>query len=139
MEMTTKRIGTMIARRPKSKKGQALDVVASVAKTWSEWQLGKRATKQAAALKGGKRSGLMAAMTGTPAKITGVVTLVGGAGALIARRLKGSGDQHGYAPPESHEPMPAPPAGVSPTTAAITHNETPPPSLSTAAQDDSES
>ena len=32
-----------LRRRPKRKRDQALDVVASAAKTWSEWHLAKRA------------------------------------------------------------------------------------------------
>ena len=53
-----------LGRRPKPKKDQAVDAVASMAKTWSEWHLAKRASKgvakgakKAAALKGGKPSG----------------------------------------------------------------------------------
>jgi hypothetical protein len=133
-----------LGRRPKRKQDQALDVVASAAKTWSEWQLAKRAgkgvrkgAKKAAEIKGGKPSGLKAMVTGTPARLTGALALVGGLGAVIARKLKGGGGDDAYTPPAPHEPAAAPPAASAPpapnpTAAAIVHNAAPPPSLQAA-------
>jgi hypothetical protein len=140
MDITTRRIGMQLGRRPKRKQDQALDVVASAAKTWSEWQLGKRAgkgvrkaTKKAAQLKTSKPSGLKGAATGTPAKITGLVALVGGLGAIVARKLKGGSDAaEPYAPPPINDTAPGPPEGVNPTAAAITHNAPPPAPLAAA-------
>ena len=45
--------------RQNKKRDQALDAVASVAKTWSEWRLGERATKTVA--KGTKKASKSAA------------------------------------------------------------------------------
>jgi hypothetical protein len=140
MAMINRRLDMKLGRRPKRKQDQALDVVASAAKTWSEWQLAKRAgkgvrkgAKKAAALKSGKPSGLKGAVTGTPGKITGVVALVGGLGAMVARKLKDGGDaEPSYSPPAPHEPAAAPPPAPSPTAAAIVHDAPPPPSLSAA-------
>jgi outer membrane biosynthesis protein TonB len=126
-----------LGRRPKRKQDQALDLVASVAKTWSEWQLAKRASRglkkgagKAAELKGGKPSGLKAAVTGTPAKITGAVAVVGGLGAVALRKLKGGGDAPAYVPPAPHEPAaapPPPPPPPPPAPGAAAHKPAPPP------------
>lgn len=129
-----------LGRRPTRKKDQALDVVASAAQTWSKWHLGKRAgegvakgAKKAAALKSGKPSMLKRIVTGTPAKLAGGVALVGGLGAMVARKLKGGGDaEPAYTPPAPHEPAAAPPPPPNPTAAAIVHDAPPPPSLSAA-------
>jgi hypothetical protein len=151
MQMTTRRTGMKLGKRPKRKQDQALDVVASAAKTWSEWQLAKRAgkgvrkgAKKAAELRGGKSSGLKGAITGTPARITGALALVGGLGAVLARKLRGGGGD-AYAPPAPHEPAAAPPApppqavaAPSPTASAIAHNATPPPSLQAAPEPDAD-
>lgn len=128
-----------MGRRPPRKKDQALDVVASAAQTWSKWHLGKRAgegvakgAKKAAALKPGKPSPLKRLVTGTPARIAGAVALVGGLGAVLARKLKRGGDEPSYTPPAPHEPAAPPPPPPNPTAAAITHDAPPPPSLSAA-------
>jgi hypothetical protein len=132
-----------LGRRPTGKKDQALDVVASAAHTWSKWHLGKRAgkgvakgAKKAAALKpGGKPSLLQRVVTGTPAKIAGGVAVLGGLGAMLARKLKGGDSEPAYTPPAPHEPAaapPPPPPPPTPTAAAIAHDAPPPPSLSAA-------
>src|ERR1700704_1283777 len=97
-----------LGRRPKPKKDQALDAFASVAKTWSEWHLAKRASKgvakgakKAAELRGGKSSGVQGAPTGTPAKIAGGVAVIAGIGAAVARKLKG-GAAPDFTAPEPH-------------------------------------
>jgi len=69
--------------RQKSKREQTLDAFASVAKTWSEWHLGKKVSttaakgaKQAAKVKGSGKA--------TKLKIAGAVAVVGAAGAAGA-------------------------------------------------------
>ncbi|MEA2150315.1 MAG: hypothetical protein QOD69_2145 [Solirubrobacteraceae bacterium] len=126
-----------LGRRPKRKQDQALDLAASVAKTWSEWQLAKRASRglkkgagKAAELKGGRSSGLKSAVTGTPAKITGAVAVAGGLGAVVLRKLKGGGDAPAYVPPAPHEPAaapPPPPPPPPPAPGAAAHRPPPPP------------
>jgi hypothetical protein len=143
MQVTPRRIGMKLGRRPKRKQDQALDVVASAAKTWSEWQLAKRAgkgvrkgAKKAAALKTSKPSGVKGAVAGKPGRIAGLVALVGGLGAVVARKLKGGVTAAPpYSPPDPNEPAAAPPSAVatpSPTASAIVHNAPPPPSLQAA-------
>ena len=89
-------------KRSKSKKAKAADVLGSVAKLWSELQIAKRAskgvkegTKKAASAKdaAGSRAGT------TPAKAVGAIALLGGAGALIAKKLKGGEPETAYVPP----------------------------------------
>jgi hypothetical protein len=111
--------------RQKSKRDQALDAVASIAKTWSEWRLGdkvskttsqasKKASKQAA--KAAKKAKKQAAKTSVPAvaktkpvKIAGVVALVGGIGAVVAKKLSGGKAEPLYTPPGPAPDMAAPP------------------------------
>jgi hypothetical protein len=153
MEMTTRRLGMKLGKQPppKRKHSQALDLVASMAKTWSEWHLAKRATesvragaKKAADLRPGKPSGLKRAVTGTPAKITGAVAVVGGLGAIAKHKLRSGGDAESYTPPAPHEPAAAPPpppqptATPSPTASAIVHDAVPPPTLQAAPPPDAE-
>jgi hypothetical protein len=110
--------------RQNKKRNQALDAVASVAKTWSEWRLGERAaqsvatgTKKAskAAAKARKRagksdSGLKAALKSTPVKIAGAAAVVGGVGAAVAKKLKGGSTAEPlYTPPPAPAPMKPPP------------------------------
>jgi hypothetical protein len=105
--------------RQNKKRNQALDAFASVAKTWSEWRLGERASQTVA--KGTKRasrsaakarksamkaagkpdsSGVKGTMKGTPLKVAGALALVGGVGAAVAKKLKGgSGAEPLYTPP----------------------------------------
>lgn len=95
-------------KRSKPKKAQAADVLAGVAKLWSELQLAKRASK--GVKKGSKKassakSAVDSKARTTPAKVAGGVVLLGGAGALIARKLKG-GDPE----PLPYEPPPTPAA-----------------------------
>lgn len=109
-----------LSRRPKPKKNQAMDALASVAKTWSEWHLAERAgkgvakgAKKAKELRGGKPSGIKRAVTGTPAKIAGGAAVLAGIGAAVARKLKGGSDTDPGAP-GPHEPAPAPPPAAPP-------------------------
>lgn len=89
--------------RQKSKRDQTLDAIASVAKTWSEWRLGKRATTTVA--KGAKKaSKLKDSGNATRLKIAGAVALVGGIGAAVAKKVMG----RGQAEPLGDPPGPAP-------------------------------
>jgi len=114
--------------RQHKKRNQALDAFASVAKTWSEWRLGERASQTVA--KGSKKasksaakarknamkaagksdSGVKGVVKGTPLKIAGAVALVGGVGAAVAKKLKGGGGAEPlYTPPAPPAPMPTAP------------------------------
>ena len=118
--------------RQNKKRDQALDAVASLAKTWSEWRLGEKAVKSVAvgrkkAKKAAKQarktakqarktakktdvSSMTSAIKGTPLKIAGAVALVGGIGAAIAKKLKGGGHAEPlYTPPPAPAPMPPAP------------------------------
>ncbi len=115
--------------RQNKKRDQALDAVASLAKTWSEWRLGDKAVKSVAvgrkkAKKAAKRasktakharrtarktdvSSVTSAVKGTPLKIAGAVALVGGVGAAVVKKLKGGGHAEPlYTPPPAPAPMP---------------------------------
>jgi hypothetical protein len=116
------------------KRNQALDAVASVAKTWSEWRLGERVSKTVSmrtkSKKGSgraKSSPVAKAVTGTPLKIAGLVAFVGGLGAAIAKKLKGSGPAEPvYTPPPPPPPPPvlseppSPPAPAAPPEPLVT-------------------
>ncbi|MEY2515586.1 MAG: hypothetical protein QOJ89_2944 [bacterium] len=107
-----------LRKRQKRKTAQALDAAAGITKIWSEWQIGKRATKGAA--KGAakvKKSGLKDKLTSKPARFAGLAALVGGAGAAVAKKLKGGGREPIYTPPAGGEPV-APPDVSPPLTIA---------------------
>lgn len=148
---------------PKRKHSQAMDLVASMAKTWSEWHLAKRAgegvrrgARKAADLRPGRPSGLKRAVTGKRAKLAGAVAVVGGLGAVARRKMRGDGGVESYTPPAPHEPSAAPPpppppppsgppppppqptAAPSPTASAIVHDAAPPPTLQAAPPPDAE-
>src|SRR5918997_5461450 len=103
--------------RQKSNRDQTLDAVASVAKTWSEWRLGEKVAKTAtkAAKKTGKTSKKakqagVSASKRTPVKIAGVVALLGGIGAAVAKKLSGGKAEPLYTPPGPAPDMAPPPA-----------------------------
>lgn len=98
-----------LRRRPKPKKAQALDVVASAVKGVSEMHLAKR-TGQTVAEGATKAKRLKGIVKSTPARILGAVALVGGAGAVIAKKLKGGDPEPIYTPPAPAEPMAVAPA-----------------------------
>lgn len=99
-----------LRRRQKRTKDQALDAVASVTRTWSDWQLSKRAGKGVAKAKKLRPPSKVKAVSGSKwFRIGGVVAVVGGAGAAIAAKLKGSGAEPVYTPPAPSEPVAAPP------------------------------
>lgn len=125
--------------RQDKKRNQALDAFASVAKTWSEWRLGERATKSVAkgtkkasksAAKARKRAAKAAkksdastaakAVRGRPLRIAGLVALVGGVGAAIAKKLKGAGTAEPlHTPPTSTHTV----GGVQATESAVAASE----------------
>lgn len=112
--------------RQKSKRDQALDAAASVAKTWSEWRLGEKVSKTAtkasgkaaksaskASAKAKKKASKPAAFRRKPVKIAGVIALVGAAGAAIAKKLSGGKAEPLYTPPGPPADMvPPPPSPV---------------------------
>lgn len=101
--------------RRKSKKEQTLDALASVAKTWSEWQLGKRAAKTVTS-GARKASTVRHASSGTWLKVVGGVALVGGVGAGVARKVKGGGGAEPiYTPPVAVPPTDEPVSPVTPS------------------------
>ncbi len=74
----------MNLRKRKRKTAQALDAVAGVTKIWSEWQIGKRATKGVAKVKKvKKKSALRRTLGSKPVRFAGVAAALGGAGAAI--------------------------------------------------------
>jgi hypothetical protein len=128
--------------RQKSKRDQALDAVASIAKTWSEWRLGekvsttaskasKKASKGAgkASKKAKKQAGkgsAAGAAKRTRVKIVGVVAL-GGIGAAVAKKLAGGKAEPLYTPTGSAPDTPPPPSPV-----AVEHAQDAPSSEPTA-------
>ncbi len=104
--------------RQRSKRDQALDAVASIAKTWSEWRLGEKVSKTAskatrkAAKKASKGQGSRPdGGKRKPVKIVAAVALVGGIGAAAAKKLTGGKAEPLYTPP-GPGPDIAPPSDV---------------------------
>jgi hypothetical protein len=94
--------------RQKNKREQALDAVASVAKTWSEWHLGKRATTTVA--KGAKKAAKVKdSGKATRLKIAGGVALVSGIGAAFAKKFMGGSQAEPLGEPPGPAPDMAPP------------------------------
>jgi hypothetical protein len=108
-----------LRRRPKRKAEQALDALAGATKIWSELQIGKRAGKGVAKA---QRIRLPSILKGKSAKAIGAAAAAGGAGAVVARKLKGDGPQEYTGPPPSAAAeaavsapdAPAPPLTVAP-------------------------
>ena len=115
--------------RQRSKRDQALDAVASIAKTWSEWRLGERVSQTAA--KGAKKASRSASRASRKAskstaksasgggrrkrvKVAAAIAVVGGIGAVVAKKLTGGKAEPLYTPPA--------PAGdtATPTVAPVT-------------------
>jgi hypothetical protein len=101
--------------RQKSKRDQALDATASIAKTWSEWRLGEKVAKTAT--KAGKGAGKVSKKAKKssggskrkPAMIAGAIALVGGIGAAAAKKLTGGKAEPLYTPPGPAPDMAPPP------------------------------
>ena len=118
--------------RQKSKRDQALDAVASMAKTWSEWRLGEKVSKTAA--KGAKKAGTVAKSAKksrpssgggkkrSPVKVAGAIALLGGVGAAVAKKLSGGKAEPLYTPP-APAADPAPPVVSEGLTQPPTVNE----------------
>ena len=104
----------MNLRKRKRKTAQALDAAAGVTKIWSEWQIGKRASKGVTKV---KKSGLKRKLTSKPVRFAGLAAVLGGAGAAVAKKLKGGGPEPIYTPPPPGEPV-APPDVPPPLTIA---------------------
>lgn len=98
--------------RQKSKRDQTLDAVASVAKTWSEWRLGKRATTTVA--KGAKKASKLkdSGRKTTRLKIAGAVALVGAIGAAVAKKVIGGQAEPLDPPGRAADMEPPPPTPV---------------------------
>jgi hypothetical protein len=79
-----------LRKRQKRKTAQALDAAAGITKLWSEWQVGKKASKGVAKV---KKSGVKGALSSKPARFAGLAALLGGAGAAVAKKLKGGPDE----------------------------------------------
>lgn len=109
--------------RQKSKRDQALDAAASVAKTWSEWRLGEKVSKTATkasrkAAKSAAKASAKAKKSSKPSKpaarrkplkIAGVIALVGGVGAAVAKKLGGGKAEPLYTPPGPASDTASPP------------------------------
>jgi hypothetical protein len=100
-----------LRRRQKRGKAQALDVVASAVKGMAELHLAQRAGKGVG--KGAKNVGkgvkkasrLKRVFRSTPAKLLAGGAAVGGAGAVVAKKLRGGDPEPIYTPPAPSEPM----------------------------------
>jgi hypothetical protein len=121
-----------LRKRQKGKTAQALDTLAGVTKVWTELQISKKASKgvaKAASLKTKRPSRIGRIMRSTPMKLAGAAAIVGGAGAAIAKKLKGSGPEPIYTPPPPGEPVAppdvAPPLAVAPEPATPTDATSP--------------
>lgn len=99
-----------LRRRQKRGKAQALDVVASAVKGMAELHLAQRAGKGVgkgakSIEKGAKKaSRLKGVFRSTPAKLLAGAAVVGGAGALVAKKLRGGDPEPIYTPPAPSEP-----------------------------------
>jgi len=100
-----------LRRRQKRGKAQALDLVASAVKGMAELHLAQRAGKGVG--KGAKSVGkgvekvsrLKRVFRSTPAKLLAGAAVVGGAGAVVAKKLRGGDPEPIYTPPAPSEPM----------------------------------
>jgi len=104
-----------LRRRRQGKKAQALDVFATVVKSLAELHLaqraGKRVGKGAKSVSKGASKGVKKAsrakclLKSTTVRIAGGAAVVGGAGALLAKKLKGGDPEPIYTPPAPTEPV----------------------------------
>jgi ubiquinol-cytochrome c reductase cytochrome c1 subunit len=121
-----------LRKRQKGKTATALDTLAGVTKIWTELQISKKAGKgvaKAASLKPKRPSRLRRIVRSTPVKLAGAAAVVGGVGAALAKKLKGSGPEPIYTPPPPGEPVAppdvAPPLAVAPEPATPTDATSP--------------
>jgi DNA polymerase-3 subunit gamma/tau len=110
----------MKLRRQKPKHTQAMDAIASVTKVWSEWQLGKKASKGVAKAKALRPpSKLKRILSLKWVKVGGAVAVAGGTAAAVGRKLK-SDDPAAYTgPPPSAAADVAVPAPDTPAPLAV--------------------
>jgi hypothetical protein len=92
----------MKLRRQKPKHNQAMDAIASVTKVWSEWQLGKKASKGVAKAKSLRPPGKVKRILSLKwIKVGGAVAVAGGTAAAVGRKLKGDDPATYTGPPPS--------------------------------------
>jgi hypothetical protein len=92
----------MKLRRQKPKHTQAVDAIASVTKIWSEWQLGKKASKGMAKAKSLRPPGKVKRILSLKwVKVGGAVAVAGGTAAAVTRKLKGDDPATYTGPPPS--------------------------------------
>jgi len=109
-----------LRRRQKRKSAQALDALASVTKAWSEWQLGKRASKGVAKAKELRPpSKPKRALASKWVKVAGAVAVAGGTAAAIGRKLKGDEPEIYAGPPPSVAAEAAVPSPDAPAPLAV--------------------
>ncbi|HEY1540547.1 MAG TPA: hypothetical protein VGF63_14185 [Solirubrobacteraceae bacterium] len=83
----------MKLRRQKRKTSQALDAIASVTEIWSDWKPGKQVGKGVKKVKALRPPGkVKSALSSKRVRIGGAVAIVGGAGATIFGKLRGTSD-----------------------------------------------
>jgi hypothetical protein len=91
-----------LRRQKKPKHSQAADAVASVTKIWSEWQLGKKASKGVAKAKSLRPPGkIKKVLSGKWVKVGGAVAVAGGTAAAVGKKLKGDDPETYTGPPPS--------------------------------------
>jgi hypothetical protein len=113
----------MKLRRKKPKHTQAMDAIASVTKTWSEWQLGKKAVKGVAKAKDLRPPGkVKRALSLKWVKIGGGVAVAGGTAAAIGRKLKGDDPASYTGPPPSAAAEAAVPSPDTPAPLSVAPN-----------------
>ncbi len=91
-----------LRRRQKRKPEQALDALASVTRIWSEWQLGKKASKGVAKAKGLRPPGKVKRILSLKwVKVGAGVAVAGGTAAAVGKKLKGDDPESYSGPPPS--------------------------------------
>ena len=91
-----------LRRRQKRKPEQALDALASVTKIWSEWQIGKKASKGVAKAKGLRPPGKVKRILSLKwVKVGAGVAVAGGTAAAVGKKLKGDDPESYSGPPPS--------------------------------------
>lgn len=110
-----------LRKRQKRKPEQALDALASVTKIWSEWQLGKKASKGVKKAKSLRPPGKVKRILSLKwVKVGGAVAVAGGTAAVVGKKLKGDdpADYSGPAPSVAADAAVPSPDTVAPLTVA---------------------
>ncbi len=109
-----------LRRRQKRKPEQALDALASVTKIWSEWQLGKKASKGVAKAKGLRPPGKVKRILSLKwVKVGAGVAVAGGTAAAVGKKLKGDDPESYSGPPPSAAADAAVPAPDTPAPLSV--------------------